>query len=119
MKLEDKVLEILRKSDGHMTAEEMYLHCANNGIKGSMASVYRVLKKLSEEGMIRRISLPGQSDLFDKTLYEHEHLICVRCGKVKDIKIEGFKDTLIQKVNDDIESYDLCIRYVCSECKNK
>ena len=119
MRLKEQVLEELKNSSGHMSAEEMYLHCINNGIKVSVASVYRVLGKLAQEGQIRRIAVSGQPDIFDKTLLEHEHLICSCCGKVKDIKIKGLKDSLIKQIDDDIETYDLCIRYICPECQKK
>lgn len=119
MKLSQQVLEILNNSQGHMSAEQMYLHCANNGIKGSVASIYRVLRKLAEDGYIRRVSIPGQPDFFDKTLNEHEHLICTCCGKVKDIKIDSLRKSIEENLNRNIESYELCIKYVCDECLEK
>ena len=114
-KIKEQILEMLKSSEGHMTAEEMYLHCMNNGIHVSMASVYRVLGQLADEGYIRKFSVAGQPDVFDKTLQEHEHLVCVKCGKVKDLKLSGLREAMAEQV-DNFESYDLCVRYVCPEC---
>ena len=119
MKFKEQVLEILNSSEGHMSAEEIYLYCANNGIKGSMASVYRVLGQLSEEGQVRKVSVPDQPDLFDKTRLEHGHAVCVRCGKARDIRLEGLKDALAKEAGEDIISYELCVRYICPECRKK
>lgn len=116
MKLDEQILEILNGSKGHMTAEDVYLYCANNKIKGSMASVYRVLSKLSDNGVIRKVSIPGHPDIFDKTPHEHEHLFCVKCGKVKDLKIDGLKESILKKVGNGFQSYDLCVKYVCEDC---
>lgn len=119
MKIKDQILEVLKNSEGHMSAEQMYLYCVNNDIKVSMASTYRVLGKLAEDGQIRKISVSGQPDIFDKTLSDHEHLVCSCCGKVKDIKIKGFKESIKKSIKDDFDSYDLCIKYVCPECRKK
>ena len=119
MKIRDQILQILNSSEGHMTAEEMYLFCVNNDIKISMASTYRVLGKLAEEGLIRKISVAGQPDIFDRTTTDHQHLICVSCGKVTDIMIDGLRDAISEKIKEEFYSYDLCIKYVCEDCQNK
>lgn len=118
-KLRDQILEILKASDGHMTAEQMYLYCQNNGVKVSMASVYRILGNLADDGYIRKVSVAGQPDVFDKTLPQHEHLVCSKCGKVTDIQLSGLQEILSTQLEDSIESYDLCIRYVCPGCRKK
>ena len=117
--LNQKILDVLKESDGHMTAEDMYLRCRELGIKVSMASVYRILGKLAADGYVRRISVPGQPDFFDKTLHEHEHLICSICGKITDIRIPELKSSLEELSHEHIESYELCIRYICPSCRAK
>ena len=119
MKRKDQILELLKNSSGHMRAEEMYMYCKDNDIKISLATTYRTLGKLAEEGQIRKISVPGWPDVFDKTLVEHEHMICSVCGKVKDIKVKNLKKMILNEVNEEIDSYELCIKYTCSDCKKK
>ncbi|MDO4941003.1 MAG: transcriptional repressor [Erysipelotrichaceae bacterium] len=114
------ILQMIRGSQGHLTAEQAFLLAKEKGISVSLASVYRILGKLAEEGYIKRIKVVGGKDIFDKTLDEHEHLVCLVCGKVQDISIANLRKTLIKQTGiDSIQSFNLCIDYVCEDCQNK
>lgn len=117
-KLNKQILDLIKESEGHLTAEQAFLLAKNKGIDVSMASVYRILGKLADEGLIRRIHVADKPDIFDKTISEHEHIICSKCGKVTDIHINDFKKILVENTGlNDIDSFSLCINYVCDECK--
>ena len=115
--LNSTILELLRASEGHMTADEMFDCCKENGVKVSLASVYRVLGSLADDGEIKRISIPGHADVFDKTLQEHQHMVCSVCGRVKDINVVNFRKLLEESAGTKIQSYDLNVRYVCEGCR--
>ena len=81
----------------------------------SLGTVYRNLNGLVEMGRVRRVSIPGMADRFDRTLSEHDHLYCTRCGKVEDVfldktavnqMIETRKDLAIEHVS--LNLYGLC-----------
>ena len=117
--LNQQILNLVRESEGHLTAEQAFLLAKNKGINVSMASIYRILGKLADDGLINRIHVANKPDIFDKTISEHEHMICSRCGKVKDIHINDFKKILIEQTGiNDIDSFSLCIDYICEDCKN-
>lgn len=117
--LNQSILEMVRNSEGHLTAEEAFLLAKKKKIDVSMASIYRILGKLADDGLIRRFSVAGGADVFDKTLDEHEHLICSKCGKVKDIHIKDLKKKLVKEVGVEISDYELSINYICDDCKKK
>ena len=114
------ILQMIKESEGHLTAEQALVLAKEKNIDVSVASIYRILGKLADEGYIKRIKVAGGNDIFDKTLEEHEHLICTMCGKVKDIHIANLRKTLISQTGlDEISSYNLCIDYVCEDCKKR
>lgn len=117
--LNQSILEMVRNSEGHLTAEEAFLLAKKKKIDVSMASIYRILGKLADDGLIRRFSVSGGADVFDKTLDEHEHLICSKCGKVKDIHIKDLKKKLVKEVGVKISDYELSINYICEDCEKK
>ena len=117
--LNQSILEMVRNSKGHLTAEEAFLLAKKKKIDVSMASIYRILGKLADDGLIRKFSVSGGADVFDKTLDEHEHLICSKCGKVKDIHIKDLKKKLVKEVGVKISDYELSINYICEDCKKK
>ena len=118
-KLNQEILDMITNSSGHLTAEQAFLLAKKKKIDVSMASVYRILNKLADDGYINKVCIPGQVDVFDKTTTEHEHLICDQCGKIIDINIKGIKKILEKETKEKVNKYDLCIHYICEDCRKK
>lgn len=117
--LNQNILQMIRNSEGHLTAEEAFLLAKKKKIDVSIASIYRILAKLADDGLISRFSVAGKPDVFDKTLEEHEHLVCSKCGRVTDIHISDLKKKLVKETGVEIDDYELTINYVCNRCKKK
>lgn len=117
--LNQNILEMIRNSEGHLTAEEAFLLAKKKKIDVSIASIYRILAKLADDGLISRFSVAGKPDVFDKTLEEHEHLVCSKCGRVTDIHISDLKKKLVKETGVEISDYELTINYICEDCKRK
>lgn len=117
-KLSQQILNLINMN-GHMNAEEVFLIAKKKKINVSLASTYRILGKLSEDGLIKRIVIKDKADVFDKTINEHSHLVCDKCGKIMDFEIPNFKNILDKQTNCDIINYELCVHYICDDCKKK
>lgn len=89
-----------------------------NNPKIAQGTVYNNLNNLVKEGRIIRISESGFPDMFDNTTH-HDHMICVKCGRLTDVKLPDFTDTIEQNTAGKITSYDLRVRYICPECMKK
>lgn len=113
----EAILGVLRASEGHMTAEEIYLACRRAEVAVSLATVYRCLKELSDAGHIRRFSVTGEPEYYDKTLTPHEHLFCSRCRRVIDARGKAVKELLEETYGVALESYDLSMHIVCEACR--
>lgn len=64
----------------HPTAEMIYSEVKDVLPQISLATVYRNLSQLSEQGKIKRIAVPSAPDRFDKTVSQHSHFICSECN---------------------------------------
>lgn len=117
--LSEEILQVVRSSERHMTADEIYLTCRARGINISMATVYRNLGILADANIIRRVSMPGKPDCFDVTLEEHGHKVCEVCGEISDVDVGDLKSELEKRLGITIVDYDLCLRYVCPACRDK
>ncbi len=71
----------------HPTADEVYDAVAVKHPGIGYATVYRVLKALAEEGLIRRVAVANAPDRFDLTVAPHAHCRCDRCGRVNDFEL--------------------------------
>lgn len=112
----DDILNVIKCSDKHLSAEEIFMLLKSEGKNISIATVYRNLGILADKGIIKKISVGDGVDRYDRTIKAHDHLVCDRCGAISDVSIEGLKAYLEEKCGETLFSYDLCMHYVCSKC---
>lgn len=60
------ILELINQSQGHMTAEQIFLELKKTEPRIVQATVYNNLNALCQEGLIRKLSLEGSPDRYDK-----------------------------------------------------
>ena len=118
MRYGDRILEMINSSTEHMTAEQVFLTLKQTHPSVVLATVYNNLNSLYQQGKIRKISVEGQPDRYDKNT-RHDHLVCRRCGKLSDIYLSDFTAELEQQAGFAIEGYDLKIQYLCPQCRTE
>lgn len=114
----ENILEIINHSNAHLSAEQIYLCLMERKQGVALATVYNNLAFLYRQGLIRKISVEGYPDRYDK-MKRHDHLVCRCCGKLSDILLEDLTQRLQKQVGIPILSYDLKINYICEECLSK
>lgn len=114
----EQILTIVMRKGEHPTAEQVFMEMKVNNPKIAQGTVYNNLNALVDEGRIIRISEPGFPDRFDNTT-RHDHMVCIKCGRLADVKLPDFTEEIERNSGKKIISYDLRIRYICPECRNK
>ena len=114
----EQILTIVMRKGEHPTAEQVFIVMKANNPKIAQGTVYNNLNALVDEGRIIRISEPGFPDRFDNTT-RHDHMVCIKCGRLADVKLPDFTEEIERNSGEKIISYDLRIRYICPECRNK
>jgi len=94
----EAVAEVFFSSDGHISAEELYLKVVKEHPSIGLTTVYRTLRLLTEAGLAKQRRFSEQG-VFEKEHdgKHHDHLICTRCGKIIE-----FKEPTIEKMQDDV-----------------
>lgn len=113
-----KILEIVEQSNEHMTAEQVFMELRRSCPKVVLATVYNNLNRLWQEERIRKVSVEGMPDRYDRIL-RHDHLLCKECGRLLDIDLGDMTAQLEEKAGASILSYDLKLVYLCDECRKK
>ena len=85
-KYEKKIQEIVEASRSHMTAEQVFDALRQVYPKVVRATVYNNLNRLWETGRIRKLSMEGSPDRYDR-IARHDHLVCKGCGKLLDLDL--------------------------------
>ena len=108
---------------GHFEADELYLKLRQNSDhRISRATVYRTLPLLEESGLIRRVAFVDKHTHYENVYghKHHEHLICLKCGKVTDFYKKSLEDALeiVAKENEfESVAHKLEITGYCKDCQ--
>ncbi|MCX7117007.1 MAG: ferric iron uptake transcriptional regulator [Legionellales bacterium] len=89
-----KVLQILESTQAHhLSAEDVYKALLKLGEDVGLATVYRVLTQFEAAGLVNRHHFEGGYSVFELNHgTHHDHLVCVKCGRV-----EEFFDEIIEE----------------------
>ena len=110
------IWEIVNGSHSHMTADQVFEALRKKCPRVALATVYNNLNRLWQDGLIRKVSVEGMPDRYDRT-ERHDHLVCKRCGKLLDVDLTDLTSQLEQQLGMPILAYDLKLMYLCDACK--
>ena len=117
-----KILELLEASKTrHQTAEDIYKALLDAGAEIGLATVYRVLTQFEAAGLVSRHHFEGGQAVFELNEGKHhDHLVCVKCGKViefMDDLIEERQKKIAQDNGFKITEHSLILYGHCKSCK--
>ena len=113
------VLQVIRESEYHLTANEVFEY-ARRILPGiSFATVYNSLRYLKHEGLIGEITFGTGASRYDRNLGRHDHAICNACGKLVDLDLP-IPTTLVREAADlskfEPDSIELILHGLCPDC---
>jgi len=79
-------LQQFRHRGTHPTTDEVYVEVRRTMPRISLATVYRNLDVLAQQGRVQKLDLGCSPVRFDGNPSPHLHIRCVRCGRVDDIE---------------------------------
>jgi Fe2+ or Zn2+ uptake regulation protein len=115
------VLDVVRSSQGHPTAAQVYEVVREKRPRIGIASVYRILHNLVKQGYIKELHYIDESCRYDAHVERHDHAICTVCGVLLDVPIEvKLPQDLLQAaagaVGIELSSHELRLYGRCSQC---
>jgi Fe2+ or Zn2+ uptake regulation protein len=81
------VLRVVRESDGHLTAAEIFAGAQKLLPKISYATVYNSLRYLKGAGLVGEITFGNAASRYDRETARHDHAVCTACGKLLDFDL--------------------------------
>ncbi len=114
------ILSELEKSLNHPTADELYLRVKQLLPHISLATVYRNLEILSQEGLIQKLAVSGRQKRFDRNLTKHHHIYCVECHRIDNLTDEVVKDFTLsanQRKGYAVTGFRVEFFGLCPQCK--
>jgi Fur family ferric uptake transcriptional regulator len=118
------VAEVVFTAGGHLSVEDIVARLRERGAHVGTATVYRTLDLLTESGMIVQRDFGEGFRRFERMrggdVQHHEHLICIRCGKVIEFtneRLERMKALIAEEYGFRHHHHRLEIFGTCPDCQ--
>ena len=112
------IFRALHENREHPSAESVYEQVAVEMPTISLRTVYQTLGDLAEMGEILQLDLGTGAARFDSNIDAHHHLVCGRCGMVRDVLVDHPE---IRPTSPDCDDFrvtgtEIVFRGLCASC---
>lgn len=119
-----KILDLFEtRAEAHLSAEDVYRILLDQGIEIGVATIYRVLTQFEQAGILLRHHFETGKAVYELNKGDHhDHIVCVKCGKVTEFhneEIERLQDKIAEDNGYKVVDHALYMYGVCSECQQK
>ncbi|MCF8008764.1 MAG: transcriptional repressor [Halanaerobiales bacterium] len=115
------IINILKDTDTHPTAEWIYDQVKKEIPKISLGTVYRNLNLLAEKDQITVINYANEQSHYDGNTKNHYHFKCKNCKRIYDLDLDLFSKDLNkianQNTNFKVSDHRLEFYGLCPICK--
>lgn len=119
-KQREAVLQVVRESETHPTASEVYEAARAVLPSISYATVYNSLNFLKNAGLIAEISFASGANRYDAITGRHDHALCTGCGKLVDLDLELADELMMlaaRRSGFEPQSIQLTLKGLCEICR--
>lgn len=115
------VLDIIRRGEGHLDADEIYRRARQREPRISLSTVYRCLQKFKDLGLVEEYHFDEDHHHYEaKASSQHHHLMCLGCGRVIefDYDLSGeIAEHVAEAGEFEIVGAELRLTGYCSACR--
>ncbi len=117
----ETVLRVIRESDNHLTASEIFEAARKLRPGISYATVYNSLHYLKSSGLIREIHFGNAASRYDRETERHDHAMCTCCGRLVDFDLALTTELMraaARRSGFKAESVHLTLHGLCPDCRS-
>ncbi len=116
----EAVLGVIRETEKHLTASEIFEAARKRLPSISYATVYNSLRFLKEAGLVLEINFGNSASRYDRETERHDHAICMNCGKLSDFDLPETSELMraaARRSRFKPESVHLTLKGLCPDCR--
>lgn len=120
----ERILEVIFSIQHHIDVLHIYDEARKKfkDDKLSLATIYRTIPLLEEAGLLKSFHAKGDQKVYEcmAGVDHHDHLICVRCGKITEFtceEIEGYQQRVATTHHYKLLDHRLELFGLCEDCR--
>ncbi|MFR9165191.1 MAG: Fur family transcriptional regulator [Dysgonomonas sp.] len=117
------ILDHIYSTKGHFDMETLYNSMEKESLRVSRATLYNTMELLLECGLVVKHQFGANVSQYERAYgnENHNHLICISCGDVKEYKNDSLLDISHQKKLQrfKVSYYSMYIYGICSKCQKE
>jgi Fe2+ or Zn2+ uptake regulation protein len=113
------IFRLLHGVTAHPTVDTLYESARAEMPTISRRTVYQTVHDLESLGEVALLDIGTGSIRVDPNVeHDHQHLVCTRCGAVRDVLVDvtGVRVPVRQRDDFTVEAVEVVFRGVCSQC---
>lgn len=113
------ILDAAMSMPPHFRAEDLTQALEDSGRHVALSTVYYTLPVLVDAGLLERHNLDGDTWRYEVPGTPHHHLLCLKCGKIRDMHDRAL-DTLLRTKRFTAfspQTFSLTVTGICSTCR--
>jgi len=115
------ILEIISHGEGHLDADEIYRRARIKQPHISLSTVYRALQSFKKLGLVDEHDFGDAHHHYEiKPAFEHQHLICLGCGKVVEFECplsSKMKEDIARENDFEVTGVEVRMTGYCPQCR--
>ncbi len=117
------ILEVLAKSEGHPTANQVLRRVQRRFPMVGKATVYNTIQLLKGLGQVLELEFRDAPNRYDGNTPEpHPHLLCTQCGRIDEVMNPSLHETasrVADEVGYELLSHRFDVYGLCPSCRRK
>jgi len=117
------VLDIIKKGQGHLDADEIYRQAREKNYNVSLSTVYRALQLFKRLGLVKELHFDEAHHHYEAhPAREHHHLVCLGCGKLIEFRhsIASYVKKNVAEAKDfEISDAEIRLSGYCPDCRKR
>ena len=116
------ILEVIRVAGRPLLSKEILILSGTKVPGIGIATVYRNIKSLLDQGEIQEVQLPGENPRYEISEAEHEHhhhFQCYECDRVFDVHACPGDFSHLAPKGFKVRDHELTLYGSCFECQSK